>query len=169
MLPKLACANKTKEPVTSEKLHSLDFCQIANGVPKKSKSCILALLNGPEVLFSASDKAKLFAKNFSKNSNLNDLGISLPVFLCRTNLKLYNIFVTSKIVKQVLTNLDSSEASGPDCIPVVVLKSCEPELSYLLTELFTKCPKESCFPYCWKALSVVPVFKNVGERSTAKN
>ena len=28
---------------------------------------------------------------------------------------------------------------------------------------------ESCFPDCWKILSVVPVFKNVGERSTVKN
>ena len=31
------------------------------------------------------------------------------------------------------------------------------------------CLKESCFPDCWKASSVVPVFKNVGERSTAEN
>ena len=30
------------------------------------------------------------------------------------------------------------------------------------------CLKESCFPDCWKVLSVVPVFKNVGERSTIK-
>ena len=29
------------------------------------------LLNGPEVLACASDKAKLFAKNFRKNSNLD--------------------------------------------------------------------------------------------------
>ena len=29
--------------------------------------------------------------------------------------------------------------------------------------------KESCFPYCWKVSSLGPVFKNVGERSTAKN
>ena len=29
--------------------------------------------------------------------------------------------------------------------------------------------KESCFPDCWKDSSVIPVFKNVGERSTAKN
>ena len=40
------------------------------------------------------------------------------------------------MVKKVVTNLDSSKASGPDCIPVVVLKNCEPELSYILTELF---------------------------------
>ena len=31
------------------------------------------------------------------------------------------------------------------------------------------CLKESCFPGCWKVSSVVPVFKNVRERSTAKN
>ena len=52
---------------------------------------------------------------------------------------------------------------------VVVLKKCEPERSYILAELFNKCLKESCFPDCWKVSSVVPVFKNVGERSTAKN
>ena len=51
----------------------------------------------------------------------------------------------------------------------MVLKNCELELSYILAELFIKCLKESCFPDCWKVSSVVPVFKNVGERSTAKN
>ena len=31
------------------------------------------------------------------------------------------------------------------------------------------CLKESCFSDCWKVSSVDPVFKNVGERYTAKN
>ena len=57
-------------------------------------------------------------------------------------------------------NFDLSKASGPDCIPV--LKNCEPKLSYILAELFTKCIKEPCFPDCWKVSSVAPVFKNVG-------
>ena len=52
---------------------------------------------------------------------------------------------------------------------MVVLKNCEPEFSYILAELFNKCLKKSCFPDCWKVSSVVPVFKNVGERSTTKN
>ena len=95
--------------------------------------------------------------------------ISLPVFPSRTNLKLYNISVTPRMVKKVIINLDLSKASGPDCIPVVVLKNCQPELSYILAELFNKCLKESCFPDYWKVSLVVPVFKNVGERSTAKN
>ena len=59
-------------------------------------------------------------------------------------------------------NLDLSKASGPDCIPVVVLKNCEPELSYILAELFSKCLKESCFPDYWKVSSVVPVFLEGG-------
>ena len=122
-----------------------------------------SLFNGPEMLSSASDKAKLFAENFSNNSNLDDSGISLPVFPSRTDFKLHNISVISKMVKKVIMNLDLSKASGPDCIPVVVLKNCEPELSYILAELFNKCLKESCFPDCWKVSSVAPVFKNVGK------
>ena len=51
----------------------------------------------------------------------------------------------------------------------MVLKKCEPELSYILAELFSQCCRESGFPDCWEVLSVVPVFKDVGERSTAKN
>ena len=140
-----------------------------NNVLNKGKSAIPSLFNGSEVLSSASDKAKLFAKNFSMNSNLDDSGISLPVFPSRTNLKLHHISVTPKMVRKVVMKLDLSKASGPDCIPVVVLKNCELELSYILAELFNKCLMDSCFPDCWKVLSVVPVFKNVGERSTAKN
>ena len=121
------------------------------------------------MLSCASDKAKLFAINFSKNSNLHDSGISLPLFLSKTNLKLHNISISPKMVKNVTMNLDLSKTSGPDCMPVVVLKNCEPELSYILAELFNKCLKESGKPDCWKVSSVVPVFKNVGERSTAKN
>ena len=67
------------------------------------------------------------------------------------------------MVKKVIKNLDSSKASGPDCIPVVVLKNCEPGLSYIPAKLFNKCLKESCFPDCWKVSSVVPVFTNVGK------
>ena len=52
------------------------------------------------------------------------------------------------MVKIVIMNLDLSKASGPDYIPVVVLKNCEPDLSYILAELFSKCLKESCFPNC---------------------
>ena len=49
------------------------------------------------------------------------------------------------MVKNVIMNLDLSKASGPHCISAVVLKNCEPELSYILAELFNKCLKECYF------------------------
>ena len=85
---KLTYANKTKESITSQKLGSHDFWRIANSVLNKGKSAIPPLFNGLEVLSSASDKAKLFAENFSLNANLDDPSVSLLVFPSRTNLKL---------------------------------------------------------------------------------
>ena len=73
------------------------------------------------------------------------------------------------MVRKVIADHDSSHACGPDCISVVVLKNCEPEISHILAEIFKMRLQESCFPNCWKVLSVAHVFKNVGERSAAKN
>ena len=98
---------KTKESTTSQKIGSRDFWRIANSVLNKGKSAILPLFNySPEVLSCASDKAKLFAVNFSKNSNLDDSVISLLVFPSSTNLKLNNISVTATLVEKVIMNLD---------------------------------------------------------------
>ena len=64
------------------------------------------------------------------------------------------------MVKKVTAKLDSSKASGPDCIAVVVLKNCQPERSYILAELFNMCLKDSYFPDFWKVSSVVSLFNN---------
>ena len=61
------------------------------------------------MLPSVSDKPKLLAINFSKNSNLDDSSISLPISPSRTNLKLHNISVTLKLIKKVITNVDLSK------------------------------------------------------------
>ena len=78
---KLAYANKTR-------VHSFPETWLSS-LLVKGKSAIPPLFNEPQVLSSASDKAKLFPENFCKNSNLDDSGISLPVFPSRTHLKLH--------------------------------------------------------------------------------
>ena len=130
--------------ITSQKLGSHNFWRIGNTV----------LNNG---------------KRFSKNSSLDGFGISLPVFPSRTNLKLHDNNVALKSVKEVIISVNFSEVFDPNCIPVVVLAKCEPELSYIQAEMSDMCLKESCFTDWWKILSVVPVFQNVGEKSLAKN
>ena len=39
------------------------------------------------------------------------------------------------MLEKFIKKLDSLKASDPNCISVVVLKNCEPELSYMLTVL----------------------------------
>ena len=160
---KRAYPNKTKESISSQELGSLDFWRIVNSALSKGRSLIPPLFNGPKVLSTPFDKEKFFPENFSINSNLDDSCISLPAFPSRTNLKLHGIPVTPRIVKKVIMNFDLLKASNPDCIPVEVLKNCEPELSYILSQPFNKCLKESCFPNSWKVSLVAPVFKNVGK------
>ena len=112
-LPNLHMVIK-QESITFQKLGSREVWQIANSIHNKGKSAVPPLFTGLEVLSSASDNAKLFAKNFSQNSNLDDSGVSLLVFPSRTDLKLHNISVTPKMVKKVIMDLDSSKASVPD-------------------------------------------------------
>ena len=117
-------------------------------------------------MFSSTfNKTKLFTKIFYKNSNLDDSGIFLTVSPSRKNLKLH-ISVTPKVIK-VVTDLNSSNVSGPDCILVMVLKNCVPEHLHILIELSNLCLKESCFPGHCKVSSVVSVLETVGERSKA--
>ena len=74
---------------------------------------------------------------------------------------MHNIPVAIKLVKKVLTNLDLSKVSAPECIPMVVLRKCEPK-PYILALFFNMCLKESHFPDCWKVSFVVPIFRTVG-------
>ena len=80
-------------------MHSSEFVPYVNEVQQDYISILSPLFNGLGVLYSASDKAKLLAKNFSKNSDLDNSGISLPTIPSRTNLKLYNISVAHRMVK----------------------------------------------------------------------
>ena len=147
-----------KESITSQKLGSWDFWRIAIVFSTKVNLLYLLYSTAQKCCLLHLIKENCLLKNFVK---------TLILMTC-ISYYLFSSSVTPKMVKKFITNLDSSKAPGPICIPVVVLKNCEPKLSYILAELFNMCLKESCFPDCWKVSLVVSVFKNVGERSTAK-
>ena len=133
LLPKVieitffVCTNFAKRLVKLPSLHML----IKRKSPSLPRNLALGALDELPILFSTmvnllyllySSTRKccllhLIKQNFSKNSNLDDSGISLPVFPSRNNRKLHNISVTPKMVKKIITNLDSSKASGHDCVP----------------------------------------------------
>ena len=119
---KLPYANKTKESITYRKLARGTFgkllivfstkVNLVNLLYLTARRCCLLHLIG-----------KLVAENFSKNSNLDDSGISLPVFPSRSNLKLHNISETLKMVKKVIMNLDLPKASGRSTADLLIVAS----------------------------------------------
>ena len=85
----------------------------------------------------------LINRNYLLNNFLKTLilmtQVSFYLFSLLELILNYMISVTPKMVKKLIMNLDLSKASGTDCIPVVILKNCKPELSYILAEIFNKC------------------------------
>ena len=161
--------NNVNERLRAQKIGSRDFWRIYNSFSNSGKSSIPPLFNGPEVLTSSRDKAELFAKMFSTNSTLDDSDHELPDFPPRTDSILGSIDISPKKVASIIASLDPSKATGPDSIPVIVFQKCSPELSPILSKLYKKCVLESCFPSCWKLASVIPAYKNSGERSDPRN
>ena len=80
------------------------------------------------------EKGNIFAKNFSKNCNLDNWIIPLLTFFSRT-----------KFFRKIITSFDLSKASGSNCISVVVLNKCEHEHAYKLAEFFNMCLKNLVF------------------------
>ena len=116
-----AYGNEIIEYITPQKLDFCDLWRIGNTVLSKGKSAITHLLKVLELLSSASDNVKLFAKNLSENSDLDDSGISVSAFAFTINPRLHKIHVTSNLI----TNIDFSKAPCPDCILTVFLKRRE--------------------------------------------
>ena len=101
-LPNLHMLIKQKSPSFNRNLVLRTFGEFPiYSVSNKGKSTIPPLFNGPEVLSSASDNAKLLAEKFRRDSNFDDSSISMPVFPSKIDLKLYNITITPKMVKSI--------------------------------------------------------------------
>ena len=95
------------ESITSQKLGCWNSCRIA-------KSATTAVCNGPELLYSVTDKAKLFAEILDENSDVDDSSISVLGCYFRFNLKLKNIPVTPSMVKKVIAYLYLARMYGPN-------------------------------------------------------
>ena len=121
-LPKLHMLLKQKSPSLLRNLALRTFGELLTVFSTKVNLLYLLYLMDQRFGFLHLIKQSCLLKT-SKNFNLDDSGISLPVFSSKTNLKLRYISRTPKMVWKIITNLDSSRVSGPDYIPVVVVNS----------------------------------------------
>ena len=70
---------------------------------------------------------------------------------------LLRIHVTTRKVRKVLLQLNTSKSSRTDGIPAIVLKSCAPELAHVLKKLFQFSYNLGIFPSSWKLAHVFAI------------
>ena len=63
-------------------------------------------------------------------------------------------------VRVVLNNMNPNKASGPDKIPIRLLKECACSITPSLTYLFNKSLHTGDLPTEWKLFNIIPLHKN---------
>ena len=132
------------------------------------KESIPTLIEDGQTVTMPAEKAALLNRIFcQKASNIHRQ--PFPIIQTRSDAILEDITITHANVHAILKSLDTSKASGPDGIQNIVLKSCADSLSTPLVVLFRRSLLEGQLPAQWKQASVIPIFKNKGARSDARN
>ena len=73
---------KQQSPSLARHLSLKTFGELLSVLRTRGESAIPSLFDDPEKLYSASNKAKLFAKNVSRNSSLEESGRIRYPFTC---------------------------------------------------------------------------------------
>lgn len=116
---------------------------------------------------SAKEKADLLGSLFASNSTLDDGGKTPPTIpVCEYTMP--EIRITQCSVRRALGSLDVSKSSGPDGISALVLRTCAPELTPVLTRLFLLSYKTGKVPSSWKVAFIHPIPKK-GDRTDPSN
>jgi len=112
-------------------------------------------------------KANLFASTFASNSNRDDQDFQAPLYPTST-ITMSPIKFSTRKVRKVLLQLNTSKSSGSDGIPAIGLKSCAPELVPVLNKLFQLSYNLGIFLSSWKLAHIFPIPKK-GDKSDPSN
>ena len=78
-----------------------------------------------------------------------------------------NINITEQGVYKLLKNQKPHKATGPDEVPVFILRSAAQQLDPILTQIYRHSLDTGAVPQDWRDAWVVPIFKK-GERHSSK-
>ena len=79
-----------------------------------------------------------------------------------------NLSPETERIKELLNNVNTNKAGGPDEIPGIVLKHCSGVLAEPLSIIFKIIYNTGIVPSEWKLSNVVPIFKK-GDKKNIKN
>ena len=104
------------------------------------------------------EKAELFNDYFCSvfTSSRQDNSLTLQSYP-RMNIQISEITLSFNEVRNCLSNLDPSKATGPDGIPARILKNCSEQIAD--RALFNYSVRVGRFPSDWKSADITPVHK----------
>jgi hypothetical protein len=165
--------DKKSEKIKTSQINDKDWWKLMNEITKfkTTKRGIPALkscVDPTVVITDAMLKAKELNKYFVSISTIHDNDIAVPAVTKRTQNSLPEISTNSLEILNILKNLQTNKAPGPDGVSNRILKEtasiiCEP-LSYIFNRLLN----EGYHPHCWKIAHVSAIPKS-GLSNDAKN
>ena len=148
---------KIDNPETTSKT----FWKLLKSIFEKNNTGIPTLnVDGNQI---SDDKGKAEALNdfFVSQSTILDDGSQLPPFNYVTDARLDHIIINIQEVKEILLNLETNKATGPDTISNKILKECAESLCGPLTFIFQLSLNLSIYPDQWKEALVRAIFKKI--------
>jgi len=145
----------------SKSLSGADWWKVLKSfITESSSTNIPPLKIGDKYTQDEFDKAEALNTYFISQTYLDDRNKEPPMIPAQdTNSHLSNIVITTSEVADILLNLETGKACGPDGINNIVLKNCANELSGPLSKLFNQSLQSGVFPNIWKEANVAPIFK----------
>lgn len=141
-------------------------------VKENSSSNSISTLKDPDNpnIYHTSDEEKANVLNtfFSSISTIDDSNVQLPNFSSKTHSTINNFRISENEVSEVLSNLQTNKATGPDEISQKLLKETSNTLCNPLCTIFNRSIQEGKFPALWKLANVMPLFKK-GDKQQVSN
>ena len=109
-------------------------------------------------IYTALEKAELFNSYFIDQSTIDSDEDAIPD-IPHINDEITPLTITNNDVFNILSNLETNKAVGPDLIHNKLLKHCAGILAPPLAILFNRSINEGKFPAIWKTAHVAPIHK----------
>ena len=137
----------------------VEACKTASKFSTKSPNINILCSDNDSVVESDVDKAELLNTFFASQSNIDESNVTADLSDIDDNESstLESISLDPSEVCDILKNIDSGKASGPDKISPILLKKGAIELSYPLCLLFNCSLSLKIFPTSWKIANITPV------------
>ena len=152
----------TEKISNPERFGTKDWWKLVSSILRKKglgPQEIPPLCENGTILYTNKEMANALNEYFIKQATLENVCDPLPqvTFL---DCEISDIKLTVFEVKEIINNLNTRKATGPDVIHNKLLKAASDVICVHLTGFFNRCLNESIFPFIWKTATVTPFIRN---------